>query len=98
MPSIFNDLLGADWLPATFTPAVTPAINVKEGKEAYTVEVAAPGMTKEDFSVHINGQNDLVITMERKDKNCACDEKSATTCVANFRTPSFSRPWFCPTT
>lgn len=75
MPSIFNDLLGAEWLPATLNPAVTPAINVKEGKDAYTVEVAAPGMTKEDFEVHINGQNDLVITMERKDKGCSCDDK-----------------------
>ena len=68
MPSIFNDLLGAEWLPTNLNPAVTPAINVKETKNDYIVEVAAPGMTKEDFAVHINDQNDLVITMERKNE------------------------------
>lgn len=68
MPSIFNDLLGADWMPAALTPSVTPAINVKECASRYVVEVAAPGMTKEDFAVHLNDQNDLVITMERKNE------------------------------
>ena len=52
VPSVFNDLFDVDLMPkANFT---APAINVKESDKAYTVELAAPGMKKEDFNVHIN--------------------------------------------
>ena len=34
------------------TNATAPAINVMENEYEYTVELAAPGMTKEDFNVH----------------------------------------------
>ncbi len=66
VPSIFNDLFDADWLDTRVNTGVTPAINVKETKNDYTVEVAAPGMTKEDFDVRLNENNDLVISMEKK--------------------------------
>jgi HSP20 family protein len=45
-----------------------PAINVKESDEAYTVELAAPGMKKEDFNVHINDEGNLIIKMEQKNE------------------------------
>ena len=32
----------------------------------YRLEVAAPGMTKEDFKVHVNKDGNLVIEMEKK--------------------------------
>ena len=43
-----------------------PAINVIENDEDYKIEVAAPGMTKEDFNIHLADDNLLVITMEKK--------------------------------
>lgn len=64
MPSVFNDLFDADFLPKTNCTA--PAINVKESDKAYTVELAAPGMKKEDFNVHINDEGNLVVKMESK--------------------------------
>ena len=51
----------------------TPAINVKENDKGYKIEVAAPGMCKDDFKVHLNKQGDLVIEMEKT--NCGCKEK-----------------------
>lgn len=75
VPSLFSDLLPAEWVDGRGA-GVTPAINVKENKKEYTVEVAAPGMTKEDFSVHLNDQNDLVVSLEHhsehkeEDKEC----------------------------
>ena len=48
--------------------ATAPAINVIESDKDYKVEVAAPGMTKEDFKIHINEDNDLVISMEKKNR------------------------------
>ncbi len=36
------------------------------------MQVAAPGMTRDDFHIHLDEAGDLVITME---KCCNCDEK-----------------------
>jgi len=66
-PLFFNDFFKDDWKVGT--NAAVPAINVKETELAYEVEVAAAGMTKDDFSVHIDDENDLVITMEKKNEN-----------------------------
>jgi HSP20 family protein len=46
-----------------------PAINVKENEKAYIVELAAPGMKKEDFNVHINDEGNLIIKMEQKEEH-----------------------------
>ena len=62
LPSIFNDFFDNDWMVKA--NATAPAINVIESDKDYKVEVAAPGMTKEDFKIHINEDNDLVISME----------------------------------
>lgn len=67
LPSIFNEWLGGDWMEPRTARGVTPAINVKETDKEYKVEVAAPGMCKDDFRVTINENGDLVITMERKE-------------------------------
>ena len=71
LPSIFNDFFNSDILVRNSSTA--PAINVIETEKEYKVEVAAAGMCKDDFKIHIDSENDLTITME---KNCnCCDEK-----------------------
>ena len=67
VPSIFNDFFDNDWMVKA--NATAPAINVIETEKEDKVEVAAPGMTKEDFNIHINEENDLVISMEKKAEN-----------------------------
>ena len=64
IPAVFNDLFNTEFMPKM--SATAPAINVKESDKAYTVEVAAPGMKKEDFNVHINDEGNLIIKMEQK--------------------------------
>ena len=66
IPAVFNDLFNADYLPKV--SATAPAINVKESDKAYVVELAAPGMKKEDFNVHINDEGNLVVKMESKNE------------------------------
>ena len=77
IPSIFNDFFNSDILVRNSCTA--PAINVIEREHEYKVEVAAAGMRKEDFKIHIDSENDLTITMERNcncdNKDCCCDEK-----------------------
>lgn len=47
----------------------TPAINVKENKAGYEIELAAPGMIKDDFHVSVDKDGMLNIKMEHKDEN-----------------------------
>ncbi len=67
LPEVFNDFFATDFMPKA--NATAPAINVKESDKGYIVELAAPGMTKEDFCVHINDEGNLIIKMESKHEN-----------------------------
>lgn len=73
LPGIFNDFLGSDWLE--HRNATAPAVNIIETADAYRVEVAAPGMTREDFKVNINEDNELIISMEKKSEQKEEDKK-----------------------
>jgi len=64
MPSVFNDFFDNEWMGKA--NATAPSINVSESDKDYEVELAAPGLTKDDFGVHINDEGDLVINMEKK--------------------------------
>ena len=67
LPTFFNDFFDNDWMMKT--NATAPAINVVESDKDYKVEVAAPGMKKEDFNIHLGDNNELIITMEQKNEN-----------------------------
>lgn len=64
LPDVFNDFFEPGFMPKANTTA--PAINVMESDKGYTVELAAPGMRKEDFCVHINDDGNLIVKMENK--------------------------------
>lgn len=74
MPEVFNDFFDTDFM--TRTKATAPAINVKETEKDYTVEVAAPGMTKDDFNVNIDKDGNLHIHMEAHTEKKEEDKKS----------------------
>ena len=67
LPNLFNDFFDNDWMPKT--NATAPAINVSEEDKAYKVEVAAPGMTKDDFKIYLSDDDDLVIAIEKKNES-----------------------------
>ena len=67
LPEIFNDFFDNSWMARpTYT---APAINVIENEKEYDVELAAPGLDKEDFKIHVDEQNNLCIEMEKKAEN-----------------------------
>lgn len=74
LPSIFNDFLNNDWLMERRN-TTAPAVNILENDDEYKIEVAAPGMTKEDFKVHINEDNELIISMEKHNEEKEEDKK-----------------------
>lgn len=67
LPSMFNDFFDNDWMEKS--NATAPAINVLENEHNYDLELAAPGMTKDDFKVSLDENGDLVINMEKKQEN-----------------------------
>ena len=74
MPSMFNDFFDNDWMVKA--NATAPSINVIDNEKDYEVELAAPGMTKNDFNIHINDEGDLVINMEKKEETSEKDKKT----------------------
>ncbi len=72
LPEVFNDFFYNNNMPKA--NATAPAINVLENENEYIVELAAPGLRKEDFDISINNDGDLVIKMEKK--NEVKDEKA----------------------
>ncbi|MGN0070012.1 MAG: Hsp20/alpha crystallin family protein [Prevotella sp.] len=74
IPEVFNDFFETNNMPRA--NATAPAINVKETQDEYIVELAAPGMKKEDFNVNINADGDLSVKMESKRENKEEDKKA----------------------
>lgn len=76
LPDVFNDFFDTDFLPKVNTNTTAPAINVIEKKDEYDVELAAPGMTKEDFKVSLDEDRNLVVELdkqvEKTDENKDC--------------------------
>ncbi|MBR5924184.1 MAG: Hsp20/alpha crystallin family protein [Bacteroidales bacterium] len=67
LPDIFNDFFDNSWMERTNYTA--PAINVIENEKEYDVELAAPGLCKEDFQIHVDNEGNLQIRMEKKAEN-----------------------------
>ena len=67
LPDIFNDFFNTNWMEKA--NATAPAINVIENEKSYDVELAAPGLTKDDFKVSLDAEGNLSINMEKKFEN-----------------------------
>src|SRR5215212_5262281 len=70
-PTVFDDLFKRDlwnWGLSnnSSTNTTIPAVNIRETAENYEVQVAAPGMKKDDFRVELDGST-LTISSEKKD-------------------------------
>lgn len=72
-PTVFDDFINSDIMPHNHVTA--PAVNVKESEEAYTMEVAAPGIKKEYCRVHINDDGNLSLAIENKMEHKEEDKK-----------------------
>ncbi|MBP3548387.1 MAG: Hsp20/alpha crystallin family protein [Alistipes sp.] len=84
MPSIFGDLFYDQW-PEFYTKrGTTPQINVIETDKKFKIEIAAPGMTKDDFHVELNADNQLIVCL---DKECEKDANGKECCGDEDCTP-----------
>lgn len=73
LPGIFNDFFGNEWIAKTSPSA--PALNIVETEKEYIVEIAAPGVTKDDFCVTVDKHDQLIVTVENRHNNEEHDKK-----------------------
>jgi HSP20 family protein len=96
-PSFFDRFFEGnlmDWNNWNFssTDTTLPAVNIKESNDAYLIEVAAPGMAREDFNVNYdNGR----LTISSEHKNEKKDEGKDYT-RREFSYQSFQRSFSVP--
>jgi HSP20 family protein len=98
--NLFDDFLNRnwyDWESHNFSKTNTtlPSVNIKENEEGFLVEMAAPGMEKEDFKVEVNNGY-LTISSEKQQENKTEDKKERYT-KQEFSYESFSRLFTLPT-
>lgn len=97
LPGLNDGFFGDDLFARFFeTQANTsiPAINIKEGKDEFNIEVAAPGFEKKDFKIDLNN-NILEISSEKEEKN---EENGDMLMRCEFKYASFKRYFTLPNT
>lgn len=77
LPQLFDDFLTrdlADWgfKNHSVTNTTIPSVNIIESNDGFTVEMAAPGMIKSDFTIELD--NDILKISSKKEKDELMDE------------------------
>lgn len=91
--SLFDDFFGkGDLLDSNFNKWTVPSVNVLEDETKFTIEVAAPGLKKEDFNVEME-EGRLIISSEKEDLN---EEKENNFTRKEFSYSKFQRAFSLP--
>jgi HSP20 family protein len=92
--SVFETLWGNDLIDDNLLKkAKMPAVNVKDNEKNYEIEVAAPGMKKEDFNLSVENRI-LTITAETKEEKEVKEDDAYTR--REFASASFTRSFSLP--
>jgi HSP20 family protein len=81
IPSLLTNFFTDDWIDSSqaswkTSGASLPAVNVKETNDEFHIEVAAPGMKRDDFKVELDN-NVLTISSQEEQKNEEGDQNGA---------------------
>jgi HSP20 family protein len=99
VPSLLNDFFADDWLSSTLANwrpngSTLPAVNVSETNDSFNIEVAAPGMKREDFKVELDNHM-LTISSQREESREEKSEDDSYT-RREFNYQSFQRSFALP--
>lgn len=97
LPNVLDDMFNNDWMENNFNSRIgsnVPAVNIKESKNDFQVEVAAPGMKKEDFKIELD-HNLLSISSEIKEEH-ESENKDNNFTRKEFSFHSFKRSFTLP--
>ena len=97
-PSILDDFFNDSYLPKFFdmnsgiSKSSSPAVNVEETDKDFRIEVAAPGLEKEDLKVSVD-DGVLTISSEQKEEK---EDQNENYIRREFGYTSFSRSFTLP--
>lgn len=94
-PTHNDDFIGRNSLSSFFSDGAdytVPAVNIKENDKQFEIEVAAPGLSKQDFNVNIE-KNVLTVSSEMEVKN---ETEKENFMRKEFGYNSFSRSFSIP--
>ena len=94
-PSIFGDLFD-DFAVMPAKQFASPAVNIKETDKDFQIEIAAPGMTKEDFAIRVDNDEELVIALEKKHENNKEEKKDGNYLRREFSYTSYHPAFTLP--
>jgi HSP20 family protein len=92
MTNWMDDFFGRDMFDLLQLGYSTPKVNIREDNDNYYVEVAAPGMKKDDFNLKLDN-NVLQISSELKNEQ---EDKNENYTRREFSYQSFSRSFTLP--
>ena len=95
LPNLVDEFFGKDLFPNVWDYSSTssiPAVNVLETKDDFKIEVAAPGLQKDDFNVDLHN-NVLTISSEKEDSK---EEQEGKYMRREFGFSSFKRSFTLP--
>jgi HSP20 family protein len=96
-PNLVEEFFNGDLFPRFFDAEnrqSLPAVNIIESKDDYRIEVAAPGLHKEDFKVNLDN-NVLTVSSEKEERQESNENKVMR---REFSYYSFSRSFTLPQT
>ena len=99
LPSLLEGFIDRDLFDSSLTSwrgvgASLPAVNIKETDDAFEIEMAAPGMKRDDFHIELDNQV-LTISSERQSNDEEKDKKGNFT-RREFSYQSFQRSFTLP--
>ena len=100
LPSLFSSFFDTepffnnDWIGQRLLSTEVPAANISESNGEFNIEVAAPGMSKDDFQ--ITCENGMLTISAEKEEEKKKEEKNYTRREYNYN--SFSRSFSLPET
>lgn len=94
-PTYDDDFFGRNFLSTFFSDGAdynVPAVNIKESDKKFEIEVAAPGLSKEDFQISL--EKDILTVSSEKSVKSETDEDNFMR--KEFGYSSFSRSFSIP--
>jgi len=95
VPVFNNDYFGSDFISSFFSDGadyIVPAVNIRENDNNFEIEVAAPGLNKQDIKITL--EKDVLTISSKKDSKRDSDGKNYSRREFNFH--SFFRSFSIP--
>ena len=98
LDSIFNDVMGTDCAPVLYHSGFSaPKVDVKENKNAYTLEMELPGRTEKDVDIELDHDNLTIQSVKEEKKEEKKEGKESEKYILKERrNSSFTRRFSLP--